>query len=47
MRVRLAQNQFRLLIPVLVLDLALVGKLPPPPGAGHTRTGHPWLGVGE
>ena len=45
---RLAQNRFWLLVPVLVLDFALVGRLPPPlaPGSpGPDIAG--WLSVSE
>ena len=46
--VQLAQNRFWLLVPILVLDLALVGRLPPPlaPGSpGPDVAG--WLAVSE
>jgi hypothetical protein len=46
--VQLAQNRFWLLVPVLVLDLALVGKLPPPLAPGSPGPGIPgWLSVSE
>ena len=46
--VRLAQNRFWLLVPILVLNLALVGRLPPPlaPGSpGPDISG--WVSVSE
>jgi hypothetical protein len=46
--VRLAQNRFWLLVPVLVLDLALVGKLPPPLAPGSPGPDIPgWVSVSE
>jgi hypothetical protein len=45
---RLVQNRFWLLIPVLVLDLALVGKLPPPLAPGSPGPDIPgWVSVSE
>jgi hypothetical protein len=46
--VRLAQNRFWLLVPVLVLDLALVGQLPPPLAPGSSGPDIPgWASVSE
>ena len=46
--VRLAQNRFWLLIPVLVLDLALVARLPPPLAPGSPGPDIPgWVSVSE
>ena len=46
--VRLAQNRFWLLVPILVLDLALVGRLPPPLAPGSPGPDIPgWVSVSE
>ncbi len=46
--VQLIQNRFWLLVPVLVLDLALTGRLPPPLAPGSAAPQLPaWLGVAE
>ena len=48
MLVWLAQNRFWLLVPVLVLDLALVGRLPPPLAPGSPGPDIPgWLSFSE
>lgn len=36
-----AQNRFWLIVPILVLDLALVGRLPPPPAPGSPDRASP------
>ena len=46
--VRLAQNRFWLLVPILVLDLVLVGRLPPPLAPGSPGPDIPgWVSVSE
>ena len=46
--VQLAQIRFWLLVPILVLDLALVGKLPPPLAPGSPGQDIPgWVSVSE
>ncbi len=46
--VQLSQNRFWLLIPILVLDLVLVGRLPPPLAPGSLGPDIPgWLTVSE
>jgi len=46
--VRLAQNRFWLLVPILVLDLLLVGKLPPPLAPGSPAPNIPgWLSASK
>lgn len=43
-----AQNRFWLLVPVLVLNLALVGRLPPPLAPGSPGPDIPgWLSLSE
>jgi hypothetical protein len=46
--VRLTQNRFWWLVPVLVLDVALVAQLPPPLAPGSPGPGIPgWVSVSE
>jgi len=46
--VQVAQNRFWLLVPVLVLNLLLVGKLPPPLAPGSPGPDLPgWLSLSE
>jgi hypothetical protein len=46
--VQLAKNRFWLLVPILILDIALVGGLPPPLAPGSPGPDIPgWLSVSE
>jgi len=46
--VQLAQNRFWLIVPILALDLALVGRLPPPLAPGSPGPDIPgWLSLSE
>jgi hypothetical protein len=48
MWLRLGRNRFWLLVPVLLLDLALVGELPPPLAPGSAGPDIPdWLSASE
>lgn len=46
--VQMAQNRFWLIVPILALDLALVGRLPPPLAPGSPGPGIPgWVSLSE